>query len=65
MPGAVATPRQRRDVYTPEYEAWFMSQQALKRTLEPADVSRLALFLAADDSGGITSQSYSVDAGWT
>jgi NAD(P)-dependent dehydrogenase (short-subunit alcohol dehydrogenase family) len=36
----------------------------LKRKLVPADVARVVLFLAADDSDGCTSQSYIVDGGW-
>jgi NAD(P)-dependent dehydrogenase (short-subunit alcohol dehydrogenase family) len=64
MPGAIATERQRRLWLTPEYEAQVLSRQALKRLLEPDDVARLVLFLAADDSQAITNQSYVVDAGW-
>jgi D-xylose 1-dehydrogenase len=30
----------------------------------PDDVARLVLFLASDDSGAISNQSYVVDAGW-
>jgi NAD(P)-dependent dehydrogenase (short-subunit alcohol dehydrogenase family) len=30
----------------------------------PDDVARLVLFLAADDSSGITSQSHIIDGGW-
>lgn len=64
MPGGIATPRQEREIYTPEYKEWIMNHQALKIVLRPEDVARLALFLAADDSDGITNQSYNVDAGW-
>jgi NAD(P)-dependent dehydrogenase (short-subunit alcohol dehydrogenase family) len=32
--------------------------------LGPKDVARLVLFLAADDSDTITSQSYIIDGGW-
>ncbi len=64
MPGAIATERQRRLWYTPEYRAQIASRQALKRELVPEDVARLVLFLAADDSAAITSQSYIVDGGW-
>jgi len=35
----------------------------LKNKLYPPDVSRLALFLASDDSSMITAQSYTVDGG--
>jgi len=52
-------------VYTPEYKARILAGQALKRDILPEDVARLVLFLAAEDSSGITNQSYIVDGGWT
>jgi NAD(P)-dependent dehydrogenase (short-subunit alcohol dehydrogenase family) len=64
LPGAIATERQKRLWYTPEYKAKIMASQALKVEIVPDDVARLVLFLAADDSGAITSQSYVVDGGW-
>lgn len=64
LPGAIATERQKRLWYTPEYQAEILSRQALKRQIEPAEVARLALFLAADDSSAITNQSYIIDGGW-
>jgi len=64
LPGAIATDRQRRLWYTPEYKAEILASQALKRELLPEDVARLVLFLAADDSSAITNQSYVVDGGW-
>ncbi len=64
MPGAIATERQKRLWLTPEYRAEIQARQALKRDLAPEDVARLVLFLAADDSDAITSQSYVVDGGW-
>ena len=64
LPGAIATEKQRRQVYTPEYKAEIMASQALKRDILPEDVARLVLFLAADDSSAITNQSYVVDGGW-
>jgi len=64
LPGAVATERQRRLWYTPEYRKEIMSRQALKRELVPEDVARLVMFLASDDSSAITNQSYIVDGGW-
>jgi NAD(P)-dependent dehydrogenase (short-subunit alcohol dehydrogenase family) len=64
LPGAIATERQRRLWYTPEYLEEILSAQALKRTLVPEDVARLVLFLAADDSEAITNQSYVIDGGW-
>ena len=64
LPGAIATERQKQLWYTPEYQAEILQSQALKRQIEPAEVARLVLFLAADDSCAITNQSYIVDAGW-
>ena len=64
LPGAIATEKQRRLVLTPEYEAEILASQALKRLLVPEEVARLALFLASDDSSGITGQCHIVDAGW-
>jgi NAD(P)-dependent dehydrogenase (short-subunit alcohol dehydrogenase family) len=64
MPGAVVTERQRRLWFNEEYEARILASQALKRMIQPEEVARLVLFLAADDSAVITNQSYIVDAGW-
>ena len=64
LPGAIATEKQKRLVYTPEYSEKILSNQALKRQIQPEDVARLVLFLAADDSSAITNQSYVVDGGW-
>lgn len=64
LPGAILTERQRRLWRTPEYEAKILHAQALPRLLLPEDVARLVLFLAADDSFAITSQSHIIDGGW-
>lgn len=64
LPGAIQTPRQKQLWYTDEYVAEILSRQAIKRLLEPAEVARPALFLASDDSSGITNQSFVIDAGW-
>ena len=64
LPGAIATEKQKRLVYTPEYKAQIMAAQALKREILPEDVARLVLFLASDDSSAITNQSYVIDGGW-
>jgi NAD(P)-dependent dehydrogenase (short-subunit alcohol dehydrogenase family) len=64
LPGAILTEKQRRLWWTPEYEKQIMTGQSIKRALLPDDVSRLVLFLAADDSSAITGQSYIVDGGW-
>lgn len=63
-PGAIMTERQRRLWMTPDYLAEIMRNQALKRELLPDDVARLVLFLASDDSSGITGQNFVIDGGW-
>jgi NAD(P)-dependent dehydrogenase (short-subunit alcohol dehydrogenase family) len=63
-PGAIMTERQRRLWMTPDYLAEVMRGQSLKRELLPDDVARLALFLASDDSSGITGQNFVIDGGW-
>lgn len=64
MPGAIFTERQKRLWFTESYKAEILANQALKRTILPEEVARLVLFLAADDSEAITSQSYVIDGGW-
>lgn len=65
MPGSIATEREVRDVLTPEYEAKVLGAQAVKRLIRPVEVARLAMWLAADDSSGVTNQSIRIDGGWT
>lgn len=65
LPGWVVTERQLEKWLTPEEEAAWMQQVALKKRLLPEDVANLALFLAADDSAMITGQSFTVDGGRT
>ena len=64
MPGAVFTERQKRLWYDEAYEARILASQALKKLIQPDEVARLVLFLAAEDSSAITNQSYIVDGGW-
>jgi NAD(P)-dependent dehydrogenase (short-subunit alcohol dehydrogenase family) len=64
VPGWIMTERQLRLWLTPEAEQELLRRQCLKQKLVPADVARVVLFFAADDSAGCTSQSYLVDAGW-
>jgi NAD(P)-dependent dehydrogenase (short-subunit alcohol dehydrogenase family) len=64
LPGAIQTERQMRLWLTPEYTAEVLSRQALQRLIDPEEVARLVLFLAADDSSAITNQSYVIDGGW-
>lgn len=65
LPGWVATEKQLEEWLSPEAEAEWARQVALKRRLVSSDVANLALFLAADDSEMITGQSLVIDAGRT
>ncbi|MBP2291501.1 SDR family NAD(P)-dependent oxidoreductase [Azospirillum rugosum] len=64
MPGAVMTERQLRLWITEDDKRTILDHQCLKRLLEPDDIARMVLFLAADDSAMCTSQSFIVDGGW-
>ncbi|HEX7757948.1 MAG TPA: SDR family oxidoreductase [Caulobacteraceae bacterium] len=64
-PGWVVTERQLALWLTPRAEADWMKQTALQRRIEPADVARLALFLASEDSRAITGQNHVIDGGRT
>lgn len=62
-PGWVVTERQLELWLTPEAEAEWAKQVALKGRLLPEDVARAALFLASDESRMVTGQNLIVDAG--
>ena len=64
LPGAILTERQNQLYMSPAYEKRVFDAQYLKRHILPDDVARLLLFLAADDSSAITSQSHIIDGGW-
>lgn len=64
-PGVVATKRQRELWLTPEYVAQVRAGQCLPDLTEPEMVADLALFLASDASLMCTSQTFTIDAGWT
>jgi NAD(P)-dependent dehydrogenase (short-subunit alcohol dehydrogenase family) len=64
VPGWIMTERQIALWLTPDGEQELLRRQCLKRKLLPGDVARVVLFLAADDSGACTNQSYIVDGGW-
>lgn len=64
IPGWTLTDRQQRLWLTPEVEADLMRSQCLGELLRPADVARLVLWLAADDSRLCTGQNWVVDGGW-
>jgi NAD(P)-dependent dehydrogenase (short-subunit alcohol dehydrogenase family) len=65
VPGAILTERQARLWLTPEKNAEFLEQQALKFRLEPHHVTPMVLFLASEASIGCTGQNFIVDAGLT
>ena len=62
-PGWIMTERQLELWVTPEAQASNLEAQCLKHMLRPAEVSRMVLFLTADDSSGCASHCYFVDAG--
>ena len=64
VPGWIMTKRQIDMWLTPQGEAELLKRQCVKRHLMPEDVARVALFLASDDAGAVTAQSYLVDGGW-
>ena len=65
IPGWIMTDRQQALWLTPDAEAQLMRDQCLKDKLYPADVARMVLWLAADDSRMCTGQSWVVDGGWS
>lgn len=64
-PGWVVTERQLALWLTPEAEAAWMDQVALKSRILPADIADLALFLASDQARMITGQNHVIDGGRT
>jgi NAD(P)-dependent dehydrogenase (short-subunit alcohol dehydrogenase family) len=64
VPGWIMTERQLSLWLTPEADADRMKAQCLKDRVYPADVARMVLWLAADDSRMCTNQNYVVDGGW-
>lgn len=62
-PGWIMTQRQIDLWLTPEAEADLMKAQCLKEKVYPADIARMALWLAADDSRLVTAQNFVVDGG--
>jgi NAD(P)-dependent dehydrogenase (short-subunit alcohol dehydrogenase family) len=64
IPGWIMTERQLTHWITPDAEAAIERNQALPQKLYPADVARMVLWLAADDSRSCTAQMWVVDGGW-
>ena len=63
VPGAIVTARQSALWRNPEEDAKFIELQCLKFRLESIHVAKPTLFLASDDSDGITGHNLIVDAG--
>jgi D-xylose 1-dehydrogenase len=63
VPGAIVTDRQNTLHRDAAADQAFLDQQCLKLRLDPGHVARATLFLAADDSDGMTGQHVLVDAG--
>jgi NAD(P)-dependent dehydrogenase (short-subunit alcohol dehydrogenase family) len=64
IPGWVMTPRQLENWVGEAEVAKILSAQSIPELLYPADVARMALWLAADDSRLCTGQNWVVDGGW-
>lgn len=65
LPGWIMTERQMTLWLNEEGEKMRYAGQSVKDRLYPADVARLVLWLAADDSRMATSQMWVMDGGWT
>lgn len=65
LPGWVMTERQLALWVDESADRVIAERQCLPDRIQPADVARLVLFLAADDSAMCTSQTFVVDAGWS
>jgi len=64
-PGWVMTERQVKLWFTADSEEVLKRNQCLPDKLQPGDVARMVLFLAADDGAMCTAQEFKVDAGWS
>ena len=64
VPGWIMTERQLTHWVDETASKLIDEQQALAGRLYPADIARMALFLAADDSNMISAQDFVVDGGW-
>jgi NAD(P)-dependent dehydrogenase (short-subunit alcohol dehydrogenase family) len=64
IPGWIMTERQLTHWLTPEADAERAKGQSLKEKVYPADIARMCLWLASDDSRMCSAQRFIVDGGW-
>ena len=64
VPGWVMTEKQLTTIVGEAEGKMIDANQALQARVYPADIARMALFLAADDSQMISAQDFIVDGGW-
>ena len=64
VPGWIMTERQLTNWVGEEELKMIAEVQPIRGQLYPADIARMALFLAADDSKMVTGQQFLVDGGW-
>ena len=64
VPGWIMTERQMSMWLTPESEKELMERQCIKRKLIPEDIAKFVLFMASDEAGACSNQTYIVDGGW-
>lgn len=64
VPGWILTERQVALYWNENSAQNIAAHQCLPDTLDPDDISRMVLFLAADDSRHCTAQNFIVDGGW-
>lgn len=64
FPGWIMTERQLKLWMNPEADAKRAAGQCIPDRLYPADVARMVLWLAADDSQLVTGRDFIVDGGW-
>lgn len=64
VPGWIMTERQLTHWVDDEANKRIDAEQCLPGRLYPADIARMTMFLAADDSKMITAQAFVVDGGW-
>ena len=63
VPGWVPTDRQKKLWLTPKSKKETLERQCLKKMLKPEEIAKPVLFLASEQSTGITAQNYVVDGG--